>query len=171
MSEYFYKVSLIIKENTVACLSVSAVSAAQWDPGGKRLNFFSGKQCRVYGGGREAHTDWRGVPLLWMKSCVDMSRCVPAPAWGSIRGDIFLGGKKWWKSSDPDLLDEGGPGGLNSLKFPISSDRLREKWSEIMWLRGRRPSAWTTAWFYTLLIQLSLTVDLLFCPVFFAQRN
>lgn len=38
-----------------------SVCAARWDPGGKRLNFCSGKQCRVYGGGREAHTK---APLL-----------------------------------------------------------------------------------------------------------
>lgn len=37
--------------------------AARWDPGAKRLNFFSGKHRRVYGGGRKAHTNCRGIPL------------------------------------------------------------------------------------------------------------
>ena len=43
MSEYFYKLSVVMKENTEAWLAVSvtaaAAAAARWDPGGKRLNF------------------------------------------------------------------------------------------------------------------------------------
>lgn len=117
---------------------------AQWDPGGKRLNFFFGKHYRVYGGGRKTHTNWRGIPLslnemLWIWILI-------SPLTPDVRGLRLARGpiavaalgetrkkKKWWKSCICDLASGSGGWGRTGQNLSFRSQVT----SEIMWLQGQ----------------------------------
>lgn len=135
------------------CMCESAVWnwAVVWDPGGKRLNFFSGKHCRVYGGGRKAH---KHSAFPWMKRSGYESgfpslrlrfwMCDAQP--GAIRaGAEENQEKKWWKSWT-DLLSGSAGWGRTGLTRKVSDLKWQiENWTEMMWLQGYRLYAWTPA--------------------------
>lgn len=108
-----------VKENPVACQCALWICAARWDPGGKRLNFFSGKHCWVYGGGRKAHTNWQGIlRFSWMKCCEYESVFGPSRLRFRVcdaHGDHSepqqrRNGTKWWKSCADRVRGSGGWG-------------------------------------------------------------
>lgn len=125
-------------------------SCALWNcaalrlPGWKRLNFSSRKHRKVCGGGREAHTSWRG----FARSLDETLRIWFHVSYFSLRSvrinrscsDGESGGKKWWKSCNCDpvcacvcVRGSGGWGRTGRSKVSDLKWHVRVR-TEIMWL-------------------------------------